>query len=343
MSSAAPRIEEEIDANDQDFVAVRISEFYSPKVVAFPLHLKLGTGKYLRIFRAGENYDESELKAYETDRGVRQVYFARTHRAGYMTSSSALLRKLIPIPAIPIRTKFGVARILCELYLQELFAAPEENLPPLVEKGKEISALLAGWIETDTQLDRFLLGLEQVDANTESLAFLTGIFACVAAKRYPWKSRRTMETLLQAAFFSDLGLTKLPPEVARLKPKRMSAAQKREYEMHPEVSAQLLREAGNVPENLLTIVREHHEYCDGSGFPNQLNATKLLLLSKFLLMSAELMRTASEFLLPPVEAAKVLFPELSEKIFTEHPDLVAKFDRELLIPFLGVFAKEGQP
>lgn len=341
MPAAAQRMEEEVEGNDSDFVAVRISEFYSPKVVAFSLHLKLAAGKYLRIFRAGENYDEAELRAYEADRGMRYVYFARAHRAGYVTSSASLLKKMAPIPAIPLRTKFGVARILSELYLQELFAYTPETLPTLVEQGKEITTLLAAWIEGEAGLEKLLLTLDQVDLNVESLAFLTGTFACVASKRFPWKSRRTMETLLQAAFFCDVGLAELAPEIRRLRPKRMNEEQRREYQRHPEISVGLLRATGAVPENLLTIVREHHEYCDGSGFPQQLNATKLLLLSKFMLMSADLVRTSAEYLLPPIEASKVLFPDHSDRIFTVHPELAAKYDRELLLPFFAIFGKEA--
>ncbi|MGZ3670020.1 MAG: HD-GYP domain-containing protein, partial [Bdellovibrionota bacterium] len=150
-------------------------------------------------------------------------------------------------------------------------------------------------------------------------------------------------TLLFASFLSDLGLFALPPEIARLTPKRMTAVQKRQFEKHPEASFLLLTESGSsaLNENVLTIVREHHEYCDGSGYPRGLTAEKILMLSKVVVICGDLVRTASDFLLPPAEAAKVMFPEFTEKLLKEHPELVAKYERELLVPFFKIMSKGG--
>ncbi|MGZ3737057.1 MAG: hypothetical protein ACXVC0_18950, partial [Bdellovibrionota bacterium] len=115
------RREEEIEAPDGDFTSVRIAEFYSPRKVAFDLFLRLGDNRYLKIFRAGETFEELELKNYEVERGVRQVYFNRGHRSAYISSSATLLQKVTSLAAVPLRTKFGLARILCELYMAELF------------------------------------------------------------------------------------------------------------------------------------------------------------------------------------------------------------------------------
>ena len=210
------RREEEIEAVDADFTSVRIAEFYSPRKVAFDLFLRLGEGRYLRIFRAGDNFEEAELKAYEADRGVRQVFFGRPHRAAYIASSATLLQKVTPLAAVPLRTKFVVARILSELYMQELYECDDGTRPAFVEKGKGLCAILAAWVDTHPGLVRHLLLLEQVDANPASLSFLTGIFSCALSHLMPWKSRHTTETLLFASFLCDTGIAALPPEILRL-------------------------------------------------------------------------------------------------------------------------------
>jgi hypothetical protein len=166
------------------------------------------------------------------------------------------------------------------------------------------------------------------------------MFAGALSRRFPWKSPRTTETLLLASFLSDIGVAALPPEVAALKPRRMTTTQRRQYEKHPELSYLLLQELGCVHENVLLIVRQHHEYFDGSGFPNQLTGEKTLMLAKLVCLSGDLVRASSDYLLPPGEAAKVLFPELSKKAFTSHPELVAKYDKDLLVEFFRLFVKD---
>ena len=87
----------------------------------------------------------------------------------------------------------------------------------------------------------------------------------------------------------------------------------------------------SISENLLLIVRQHHEFCDGSGFPQKLTGEKTLMLSKLVVLCGEIVRTSSELILSPIDAVKNMFPEFSEKIFEEKPELVARFDRALLI------------
>ncbi len=159
----------------------------------------------------------------------------------------------------------------------------------------------------------------------------------------PWKSRRTNEALLFASFLADIGLTALPAEVVRLKPKRMNAAQKSQYETHPEVSYLLLSSLKSqvLNENVLTIVRQHHEYCDGTGYPKGTLSDQTLMLSKVVVLCGELVRTACDYLLPPGQAAKMLFPDFTEKLFKQHPELVAKFERELLPPLFKIFMEAG--
>ncbi len=332
-------LEEEVDAQDADFSAVRISEFYSPRQIAFDLYLRLGTNRYLRVFRTGEIFNEPELRAYENERGVRHVYFSRSHRSTYIKSSLSLIQKIAPLAGVPLRTKFGVARILSELYMQELYEATDENRPFLLEKGKIICMSLASWVETDASLESFLLQLDRIDPQVEALAFLTGLFSAVFSRRFPWKSQRTSETLLFACFLADVALG-AQPEIARLSPKRLKGAQRKAYQQHPELSYLLLSESGKVPDQVLNIVRQHHEYCDGSGFPAGLPVNEILQLAKVVSLCGDVIRCASDYLLPPGEASRILFPERSKAAFTTHPEQVAKYDRAILEVFFTLFPKE---
>lgn len=334
-----PRLEEELELPDGEFTSVRISEFYSPRVVIFDLFLKLGSGRYLKIFRTGENYSEEELRIYEAERGVKKVFFSRKHRSAYVTTSTTLLQKVTPVAAVPLKMKFGVARILSELYIQELFESTNENRAALVERGKVICSTIAAWIEVEPGLEDFILKLEHIDSNKESISFLTGIMACIASRHYPWKSVRTSETLLLAAFLSDIGIFQLSPAVQRLSPKKMKKEQKEEFQTHPEASYSILKgiKSTALNQSILDIIREHHEYCDGSGFPNKITGGKTLVLSKLMVVCGDLIRISSEFLLPPSQAINIQFPIRTDKLVAEHPEIAGRYDSKMLKEFFQIF------
>lgn len=334
-------MEEEIELQDSELVSVRISSFFSPKKVSCDLHLRLGANRYLRVFRAGEPFEEAELKAYESDRGVRNVYFSKEHRSSYVNSSVALLQKITLLPQVPLRTKFGLAQIISELYMQELFACDDDLRSTFVEKGKLISSVVAAWVDVEPGLETFLLKFYETDDTIESIAFLTGLFAATASRRFPWKSRRTTETLLFASYLCDIGLFALKPEIYRTKPRKLKREQKRDYQKHPEISYLLLETCASsvLSDNILLIVRQHHEYCDGSGFPQALQGEQILLLAKLMTLSGDLIRTASDSLLPPAEAVKVLFRYSGDRMVEEDPEVMVKYDNEILKPFFLIFGK----
>jgi hypothetical protein len=334
-------VQQEIDfaINDKELTRVRISEFHAAKTLAFDLFLRIDENNYLQIFRAGEVFSDGDLKNYEIERGVHHVYFPRKNRPAYIAHSLSLLQKITPVASIPIATKFNVAKTISELYVEELLQAEEEDLPKVVAQCKEISSTLAAWMDTQEGLDQFVLKQDQIDSTTPSIDFYTGIFSVLLSNQMPWKSRRTSETLLMASLFCDLGHSILSPEVRRMKFKRMSVAQKKEYKKHPEASYLILSDSPpqSLHENVLTMIREHHEYSDGSGYPHGSTSEKTLLLSRVLVLCGDLVQSSIDLLLPPVDAAKELFPEFSEKLLTEQPELIAKYDRSLLLALFKIF------
>ena len=59
--------------------------------------------------------------------------------------------------------------------------------------------------------------------------------------------------------------------------KDLDAAQSAQLAAHPTASATLLRSIGVADSVWITLVQQHHEFVDGSGYPNQLKGSAVLL------------------------------------------------------------------
>ena len=68
------------------------------------------------------------------------------------------------------------------------------------------------------------------------------------------------------ALFHDIGKIGVPSEIIR-KPGRLTAAERREMNRHPEIGAQILTPVPFL-KPLLPIVRACHERWDGKGYPD---------------------------------------------------------------------------
>lgn len=87
-----------------------------------------------------------------------------------------------------------------------------------------------------------------------------------------------IEGIRLAATIHDLGLVRLPFEVLS-KRGALTAAENALYESHSEVGYEVLKDI-DFPWPVAMIVRQHHEFLDGSGFPAHLKGDAILLESR---------------------------------------------------------------
>lgn len=74
-----------------------------------------------------------------------------------------------------------------------------------------------------------------------------------------------------AGLMHDIGKSRLPPELLH-KPFRLPPAKYELYKEHTSLGAQLLKGRPDIGESVIAGVLEHHERCDGSGYPARLQA-----------------------------------------------------------------------
>lgn len=164
-------------------------------------------------------------------------------------------------------------------------------------------------------LDRILVGLECRDRATESeVAELAGQIECLCQQdadaataavhlchgdtytlchplyqsilctQVAWRigladSRR--RSLVSAALTANAAIRALQEKLQRqVRPQTLK--QQQEIHGHPEAAERMLRESGIEDERWLTVVRQHHERIDGSGYPHGLRSTELLQESQVL-------------------------------------------------------------
>jgi putative nucleotidyltransferase with HDIG domain len=93
-----------------------------------------------------------------------------------------------------------------------------------------------------------------------------------------------LERLHSAAMFHDIGKAKIPLAVLD-KPGRLEAEERALIETHPAAGWEALKENPNISLEVLDAVRHHHEYLDGSGYPDALGAESISDVVRILTIS----------------------------------------------------------
>lgn len=92
-----------------------------------------------------------------------------------------------------------------------------------------------------------------------------------------------LENIYMGALLHDFGKVKIPPKVLEEGPS--SAAYARHIEFHCQHGLKLMSKVESVADPVLTIIREHHEHFDGSGYPNKKEGKDTYGLSKIVALA----------------------------------------------------------
>jgi putative nucleotidyltransferase with HDIG domain len=93
-----------------------------------------------------------------------------------------------------------------------------------------------------------------------------------------------MERLYSAAMFHDVGKAKIPLTVLD-KPGRLDDQERALIETHPAAGYDALKGTRGISSEILDAVRHHHEYLDGSGYPDALCAADISDIVRILTIS----------------------------------------------------------
>ncbi len=96
--------------------------------------------------------------------------------------------------------------------------------------------------------------------------------------------KRDMERLYTAAMFHDLGKATIPLAVLD-KPGRLDPQERAIIETHPVLGYDVLKDNAEISPEVLDAVRHHHEFLDGSGYPDALCAESISDIVRILTIS----------------------------------------------------------
>jgi len=121
--------------------------------------------------------------------------------------------------------------------------------------------------ETIEVKDRFMRG------HARRVAF----YASQLAERLSLEAAE-MEEIRVAAFLHDLGKVGVPTDLL-LRAGALDSKERALVEQHPEIGARLVKPLA-IPHSIASAIRHHHEWWDGTGYPNRLSGKQIPLAAR---------------------------------------------------------------
>jgi putative nucleotidyltransferase with HDIG domain len=140
-------------------------------------------------------------------------------------------------------------------------------------------------------------------------------------------AQRDMERLYSAAMFHDLGKATIPLAILD-KSGRLDPQERATIETHPALGYDALRGNADISPEVLDAVRHHHEYLDGSGYPDALCAENISDVVRIL--------TISDIFSALIEDRRYRPPMPREQAFDILCKMQGKLEKALVVAFRPV-------
>jgi putative nucleotidyltransferase with HDIG domain len=186
------------------------------------------------------------------------------------------------VPGAPEPGSSAAAAFSGEAALASVFTAIAGGTPIDASDIKGAGALIADAVEEHGLADWLKTVRRHHEGTYQHCLLVTGVAVDFGlALGFP---KADIERLHMAAMFHDVGKAKIPLEVLD-KPGRLDPAERALIETHPVAGYDALKAAKNISAEILDAVRHHHEYLDGSGYPDRLCAESICDLVRVLTIS----------------------------------------------------------
>jgi HD-GYP domain-containing protein (c-di-GMP phosphodiesterase class II) len=275
----------------------------------FNLYIMLGE-RYLPYFTDGRTFNE-ETRRKLLREGVRTLHVREEDKESLRSYMNHNLETILKDSSLTEKEKSEIVYDTCIYQLERLWEAPEAKQ---IEESKSIFRQTVEHVAAsnrDAVRDIILMISHETSIYTHSVN--VGLLGTNLAKEVFRKADKDLYEIGYALFLHDIGKTKVEHRILN-KPGRLSNEEWEIMKCHPEMGYEILSAEGHLTEESAITTLQHHERCNGEGYPKGLVSREIDELGKICNLvdsyDALLTRRPYKPALSPYKALKVMKDEM---------------------------------
>ena len=261
--------------NQERYQRVSIIQLYRLREVVCDVYLKLSAGKMIKIFNQGTTYSCSDLDKY-CDKGVDYLYVAEqdfdSYYASYLASQYMIEQSELSAEQLPDAVASSLKAVRGMIHSVGVTPRVERLVVKSIEH-------IEHQVDADQKISQMLNSLRSRNDYLADHSYLMAFLTSAVCREMDWASNETQQKLAYASLLHDALLvditmaTELEMDLAA----KIDVTQdeRSEFRKHPYLMANLITQSDTIPENVSSIIANHHEMPDGSGYPRGLRADQV--------------------------------------------------------------------
>jgi putative nucleotidyltransferase with HDIG domain len=250
-----------------DFCKVAIGDFVSGSKMQFDIYIKLSNVKFIKIAHSGEDISLERLATFKT-KGIHFLYMLKEDFSRYLGFNMNLARRVAPDDQVSIQKKVNLLRHTGEILLQQ--AHFDSLNPEKYEHAKGLVETSLSVLTSDLDAVNLLSALSTNGDTLYAQSVGVSMLSVALARQLGWTSAPSLFKVAMAGLFHDIGKKEFPPALLAKQRKDMTADEIKIFESHPARGLEILNRIKNASGDVIQAVYQHHEDCQGQGYPRGL-------------------------------------------------------------------------
>lgn len=175
----------------------------------------------------------------------------------------------------------SIYNIYFPVFKRYMLGAVNKSQPINLSQFMEVYTSIIAGVKSGEHLLDYLYNLipdegEMTLCHCLNSALIAGVFAT-------WLGLSNNDTLLliQCAFLYDIGKFSIPYQIL-WKPQRLSPEEYTLVMQHTQIGYDFLKQVGTFDPHILKATLQHHERCNGTGYPSSLSADEIDQFAKYI-------------------------------------------------------------
>lgn len=262
----------ELSFSTDEMLSVPILNFLPGMSLPLDVFVRLPNGKYVQIARKGDQTPTEQFQNYK-QKNIDSVYVNKKDYEIFVEESISVGNNMINTKNLPTETKAEVIK-KCAVHVINALNNMGFN-ERLLKHAQKICNQSILFASQEPDLFKLLETLNHEDVYEFNHAIGVANVSIMLAKHLNLASDEGLEHLGLACLLHDIGKQEIPEKIINLEPDQMTNDQLQLYQSHPHMGYKMLSEIPYINEDVLRIVRQHHENVDGSGYPQGLKEYKI--------------------------------------------------------------------
>lgn len=153
--------------------------------------------------------------------------------------------------------------------------------------ARAVSEAVFTFVESHPSLSDLIESLKKTSDQILAHSMAVSIVSTIIGQEMGFTKKMTLEKLALAGLLHDIGMKALPDELLKKSILQMTGEEILRWQTHPYRGVQMLLALGVVPDDVISMVYEHHENSIGQGFPQQIRDVKLHPLGKITALAVQ--------------------------------------------------------